>query len=42
VTQRPDQISWLAVLRGWPEAARQARLIVPLRLPDTYRKKKDA
>ena len=32
--QRPDQIDWPAVLRGWTETAREARLIVPLRVVD--------
>lgn len=32
--QRPDQIDWLAVLRGWTETASTARLVVPLRVVD--------
>jgi PIN domain len=32
--QRPDQIDWPAVLRGWTETARTARLVVPLRVVD--------
>ncbi|MFE0529841.1 hypothetical protein ACFW0V_19805 [Micromonospora parva] len=32
--QRPDRIDWLAVLRGWTETARTARLVVPLRAVD--------
>lgn len=38
--QRPDQIDWPVVLRGWTETERAARLVVPLRVVDELDKQK--
>ncbi|WP_433294376.1 PIN domain-containing protein [Actinoplanes sp. CA-030573] len=38
--ERPDQIDWPAVLRGWNEPDREARLVVPLRVVDELDKQK--
>ncbi|WP_435233852.1 PIN domain-containing protein [Micromonospora aurantiaca (nom. illeg.)] len=38
--QRPDQIDWPTVLRGWKETERTARLVVPLRVIDELDRQK--
>lgn len=38
--QRPDQIDWPTVLRGWKETERTARLVVPLRVVDELDRQK--